>query len=78
MGPNETTTEKFDVHTYNFNVIRYMYASGRSGGMVKDAHYTQKQLMEIHSYNGFRTRLNLSPGYLGLEPKIVKKWPNKG
>ena len=27
---------------------------------------------------GLRTRRNLSPGYLGLEPKIVENCPNKG
>ena len=26
----------------------------------------------------FRTRRNLSSGYLELEPKFVKNWPNKG
>ena len=28
--------------------------------------------------SGLRTRRNLSPGYLGLEPRIVENWPNKG
>ena len=30
------------------------------------------------TYKGRRTRRKLSPGYLGLEPKIVENWPNKG
>jgi len=40
---------------------------------------------EIHSSpaaagffsKGLRTRRNISPGNLELEPKIVKNWPNK-
>ena len=28
--------------------------------------------------SGLRTRRNLRPGYLGLEPKIVENWSNKG
>ena len=34
-----------------------------------------KALLARHK--SLRTRRNLNPCYLGLEPKIVKNWPNK-
>ena len=32
----------------------------------------------LASVAAIRTRRNISPGYVELEPKIVKKWLNKG